>query len=96
MKKQIKGDSYEKNCREEFGSSSYKASTELSCSVADLDYEIVQNPSSGFLGLGKKEAIIVVESKHKNLSKPIKEKYTKQEGQERFKSTQTEIGRAHV
>ncbi len=66
-----------------------KASTELSCSVADLEYEIVQNPSSGFLGLGKKEAIIVVESKHKNLSKPIKEKYTKQEGQERFKSTQT-------
>ncbi|BDB66883.1 hypothetical protein Hc94105_1084 [Helicobacter cinaedi] len=40
-----------------------KASTELNCSVADLEYEIIQNPSSGFLGLGKKDAIIVVETK---------------------------------
>lgn len=40
-----------------------KASTELNCSVADLEYEIIQNPSSGFFGLGKKEAIIVVETK---------------------------------
>ncbi len=43
-----------------------KASTELNCSVADLEYEIIQNPSSGFLGLGKKEAIIVVETKGNN------------------------------
>nr|WP_317403009.1 Jag N-terminal domain-containing protein [uncultured Helicobacter sp.] len=41
-----------------------KASTELNCSVADLEYEIIQNPSNGFLGLGKKEAIIVVETKN--------------------------------
>ncbi|STP09293.1 Jag N-terminal domain-containing protein [Helicobacter cinaedi] len=40
-----------------------KASTELNCSVADLEYEIIQNPSSGFFGLGKKDAIIVVETK---------------------------------
>ncbi|MCX2717590.1 Jag N-terminal domain-containing protein [Helicobacter sp. MIT 21-1697] len=65
-----------------------KASTELSCSVADLEYEIVQNPSSGFLGLGKKEAIIIVESKHKDSPKPINEKYVKQEVQERFKPAQ--------
>ena len=43
-----------------------KASTELNCSVADLEYEIIQNPSSGFLGLGKKDAIIVVETKGNN------------------------------
>ena len=43
-----------------------KASTELNCSVADLEYEIIQNPSSGFFGLGKKEAIIVVETKGNN------------------------------
>ena len=43
-----------------------KASTELNCSVADLEYEIIQNPSSGFFGLGKKDAIIVVETKGNN------------------------------
>lgn len=40
-----------------------KASNELHCSVADLEYEVVQNPSNGFLGLGKKEAIIIVDNK---------------------------------
>lgn len=43
-----------------------KASTELNCSVADLEYEIVQNPTNGFLGLGKKDAIIIVDTKHKS------------------------------
>jgi len=36
-----------------------EAAKELNCSVADLQYEIVQYPSSGFLGLGAKKAIIV-------------------------------------
>lgn len=35
------------------------ASIELGCSVTKLDYEIIQYPSGGFLGIGKKEAIIV-------------------------------------
>lgn len=38
-----------------------KASIELGCSVADLEYEVIQNPSPGFLGLGKKEAIIIAD-----------------------------------
>ncbi len=39
------------------------ASKELDCSVVDLTYEVIQQPSNGFLGFGKKEAIISVESK---------------------------------
>ncbi|PAF52553.1 Jag N-terminal domain-containing protein [Helicobacter sp. 13S00477-4] len=36
-----------------------QASSELGCSVTELDYEILQIPSKGFLGVGKKDAIIV-------------------------------------
>ena len=40
-----------------------KASEDLRCSVVDLEYEIVQNPSTGILGIGRKEAIIIVDEK---------------------------------
>lgn len=46
-----------------------KASTELGCSVVDLEYEVVQNSSNGFLGLGKKEAVIIVDTKNKTTQK---------------------------
>ncbi|PAF49174.1 hypothetical protein BKH41_03575 [Helicobacter sp. 12S02232-10] len=36
-----------------------QASIELGCSVTELDYEVVQSPSKGFFGIGKKDAIIV-------------------------------------
>lgn len=50
-----------------------KASLELECSVTELDYEIIQNPCNGFLGIGKKEAIIVAAStKDSNPSMPSK------------------------
>lgn len=53
-----------------------KASLELECSVTELDYEIVQNPCNGFLGIGKKDAIIVATStkdtKDSSLSAPSK------------------------
>ena len=42
-----------------------KASKELKCSIVDLEYEIIQKPSKGFLGLGKKDAKIVVSFKRK-------------------------------
>ncbi|RDU73155.1 protein jag [Helicobacter aurati] len=38
-----------------------QASKYFSCSIAQLDYEIVQNPSTGFWGFGKKEAIIIAD-----------------------------------
>lgn len=31
-----------------------KASMELQCSVVDLEYEVIQHSSNGFLGIGKK------------------------------------------
>lgn len=36
-----------------------RAAQELSCSVTDLEYEVIQQPSAGFLGFGKKNAEIV-------------------------------------
>lgn len=57
-----------------------KASVEFGCSVADLEYEVIQNPSSGFLGLGKKEAIIIVDCK-KNTQSTTADYSFKQEAQ---------------
>ena len=37
-----------------------KASSTFDCSIVDLEIEVVQNPSSGFLGMFAKEAIIKV------------------------------------
>ena len=52
-----------------------KASTELNASIVDLDIEIVQNASSGFLGMFSKPAIINVSTKgaQKNKLQPKKE-----------------------
>jgi spoIIIJ-associated protein len=36
-----------------------KAASLLGCSIATLEYEVIQYPSKGFLGLGQKRAIIV-------------------------------------
>lgn len=36
-----------------------EASKYFACSITQLDYEVIQNPSGGFFGLGRKEAIIV-------------------------------------
>jgi spoIIIJ-associated protein len=38
-----------------------KAAQELSCSITELRYEVIQHPSSGVLGMFKKSAIIVAE-----------------------------------
>lgn len=53
-----------------------KAASELSCSVVDLDINIIQNGSSGFLGLFKKSAIIEVQRKG---SKPMREERERKE-----------------
>jgi len=39
------------------------AAKELSCSITDINYEVIQYPSKGILGLLKKKAIIVASSK---------------------------------
>ncbi|MDR2080827.1 MAG: Jag N-terminal domain-containing protein [Campylobacteraceae bacterium] len=40
-----------------------KAAKELSCSVTELDLQVLQYPKSGFLGFGKKGAIVEVKRK---------------------------------
>ncbi len=59
------------------------AAATLECSVTELKSEVVQYPSSGFLGLFKKTAIIVVtkevnksNSSHKTLKNDLKEEIT--------------------
>ena len=45
-----------------------KAAKELSCSVTEINYEIVQHPTSGVMGLFKKTAIIVAVKKSISVS----------------------------
>ena len=45
-----------------------KAASDLGCSITELTYEVIQHPSSGILGLFRKEAIIVAICKNKNAS----------------------------
>lgn len=71
-----------------------KAASELSCSVVDLDINIIQNGSSGFLGLFKKSAIIEVQRKG---SKPFKEESVRKEHatprkEEESNETDAELG----
>ena len=40
------------------------ASTEFDCSITDLTIDIIQHASKGFLGFGKKNAIIVAQMSH--------------------------------
>lgn len=47
-----------------------KASKDANCSVRELEYEIIQYPSKGFLGFFKKDAIIDINVK-KQISKSI-------------------------
>jgi len=42
-----------------------KASQELGCSVTELEVKILQHPSKGLLGIGKKNAIILVDRKRR-------------------------------
>ncbi len=39
------------------------ASEQLGCSITEIEYEIIQFPSKGFLGIGKKKAILVATQK---------------------------------
>ena len=51
-----------------------KAAKELSCSVTEINYEIVQHPTSGVMGLFKKTAIIIAVKKSIVQDKVIEKK----------------------
>jgi spoIIIJ-associated protein len=56
-----------------------KAASELSCSITELNVEVVQYPVSGFLGMFKKSAIIVATVKVLPTKERIKEDLKKEE-----------------
>jgi len=65
-----------------------KAAKELACSVTEINYEIIQHPSSGVMGLFKKNAIIIAvkkvvpkdEVKEEPKEKVAQKRVTKQNG----------------
>ena len=64
-----------------------KAAKELSCSVTEINYEIVQHPSVGMMGLFKKPAIIIAVKKIVESAVPSKS----QEKKESVKSKNSSI-----
>ncbi|GAA9863628.1 Jag N-terminal domain-containing protein [Helicobacter pylori] len=58
-----------------------QASIALNCPIINLQYEVIQTPSKGFLNIGKKEAIIlagVKESVREVQEESVKETHTKE------------------
>ncbi|EAJ5119435.1 protein jag [Campylobacter upsaliensis] len=67
-----------------------EASIKLECSVVDLEYTILQQHKSGFLGFGRKSAIIEVEVKRykkKHLKKENKPNFRNEEKSNHFQKT---------
>ncbi len=54
-----------------------QASIALNCPIINLQYEVIQTPSKGFLNIGKKEAIILVGVKEVQ-EESVKETNTKE------------------
>ncbi|MCQ2671638.1 Jag N-terminal domain-containing protein [Helicobacter pylori] len=73
-----------------------QASIALNCPIINLQYEVIQTPSKGFLSIGKKEAIIlagVKESVKEVKEESVKETNTKeihQNAEEKKQSLETE------
>ncbi|EAI4456857.1 protein jag [Campylobacter upsaliensis] len=70
-----------------------EASIKLECSVVDLEYTILQQHKSGFLGFGRKSAIIEVEVKRykkKHFKKENKPNFRNEEKSNHFQVVKTE------
>ncbi|MDO7826112.1 Jag N-terminal domain-containing protein [Helicobacter pylori] len=73
-----------------------QASIALNCPIINLQYEVIQTPSKGFLSIGKKEAIIlagVKESVKETKEESVKETNTKgihQSAEEKKQNLETE------
>ncbi|WP_231200831.1 Jag N-terminal domain-containing protein [Helicobacter pylori] len=71
-----------------------QASIALNCPIINLQYEVIQTPSKGFLNIGKKEAIIlagVKESVKEVQEESVKETNTKEIHQSTEKKQNSEI-----
>ncbi|WP_120879474.1 Jag N-terminal domain-containing protein [Helicobacter pylori] len=65
-----------------------QASIALNCPIINLQYEVIQTPSKGFLSIGKKEAIILAGVKES--VKETKEESVKETKEESVKETKEE------
>ncbi len=79
-----------------------QASIALNCPIINLQYEVIQTPSKGFLSIGKKEAIIlagVKESVKEIKEESVKETNTKeihQNAEEKKQSLETETPQEEI
>ncbi|MFP6281642.1 Jag N-terminal domain-containing protein [Helicobacter pylori] len=69
-----------------------QASIALNCPIINLQYEVIQTPSKGFLSIGKKEAIILVGVKEtkENSLKETNTKEIHQNAEEKKQNSETE------
>ncbi len=69
-----------------------QASIALNCPIINLQYEVIQTPSKGFLSIGKKEAIILagVKESVKESVKEVQEEGVKESVKESVKEVQEE------
>ncbi len=69
-----------------------QASIALNCPIINLQYEVIQTPSKGFLNIGKKEAIILVGVKEtkENSLKETSAKEIHQSAEEKKQNLETE------
>jgi len=56
-----------------------EAAKAFSCSITELEIQIIQNPSKGFLGIGRKPAIIVAQCNKKVQEKSVEKEELKEE-----------------
>ncbi|MDR1615240.1 MAG: Jag N-terminal domain-containing protein [Campylobacteraceae bacterium] len=63
-----------------------KAAKELSCSVTELDLQVLQYPKGGFLGFGRKSAIVEVKRKTNFNTQKYEKNFHNKNRNERFKS----------
>ncbi len=71
-----------------------QASIALNCPIINLQYEVIQTPSKGFLSIGKKEAIILV-----GVKESVKETNTKeihQSAEEKKQKLETETPQEEI
>ncbi|WP_120943439.1 Jag N-terminal domain-containing protein [Helicobacter pylori] len=79
-----------------------QASIALNCPIINLQYEVIQTPSKGFLNIGKKEAIIlagVKESVKEVKEESVKETNTKeihQNAEEKKQNSETETPQEEI
>ncbi|RVY89207.1 protein jag [Helicobacter pylori] len=66
-----------------------QASIALNCPIINLQYEVIQTPSKGFLNIGKKEAIILASVKESVKETNTKEIHQSAEGKKQNLETET-------